>query len=122
MLDPDGVEYMAFPVREGQRFTVRFVHSVNKSPVYDTFEIRGRELWLVETRHYDFGAGMQAELPPGQTLSYAEDGAMVIGMETLMEELVYIVSPVSGHVLEINGTEQSLGSGENGWVRFSMKK
>ena len=48
-----------FPVQEGDEFSVTFVHSVNKSPVTDVYQIRRDGIYVVRTIYYAFGAGVQ---------------------------------------------------------------
>jgi hypothetical protein len=104
-----GEIYAEFQVEEGQRFSITFIHSVNKTPVTDVYEIRGGEIYVVETRYYSFGAGVQTEIEEGQTLTYAEDGAMVVsGIDRLMSGMIYVVGKIYDHRLEINGSVYSL--------------
>lgn len=117
--------YARFPVEQGDRFSVTFIHSVNKSPVTDFYEIRnGRELYVVETDYYDFDAGVQTELNPGETLSYGSDGAMQIkNIDKYLPDLIYVVGTVSDHTMEIGGKTISLRDlcGRNSSVRFSVR-
>lgn len=121
-----GSEYAAFPVSDGDRFSVEFVHSVNKSPVKDIYEIRGgSDIYVVETDYYDFGAGVQTQLEPGEILEYGDDGAMQIkNIDTLIPRLIYIVGTISDHTMEINGRDISLRElcGKNSQVLFSVER
>lgn len=45
-------------IRNGDRFTIRCIHSVEKTPVDETYEIIDGEITLVETVYSDFGAGL----------------------------------------------------------------
>nr|WP_243249418.1 DUF1850 domain-containing protein [Anaerotruncus rubiinfantis] len=123
MQDPDtGRVYARYPVAEGERFSVGFVHSVNKTPLTDIYEIRGGGIYVVETVYYSFGAGVQTELAEGQTLRYGEDGAMIVsGFAQRMDDLQYRVGTVSDHTLTIGGRQVSLRAlcGKNAAVRFS---
>ena len=112
----------AYPVSDGDEFSVTFVHSVNNSPVTDVYEIRNGEIYVMRTIYYSFGAGVQTEIEEGQTLEYGEDGSMIIsGYDRRMNGLSYIVGTVSDHVLEINGNIISLRDlcGKNATVKFS---
>ena len=56
--EPDsGQLYAWFPVEEGSRFSITFIHSVNKTPLTDVYEIRQGEIYVTETKFYGFGAG-----------------------------------------------------------------
>ena len=119
-----GAVYARYPVSEGDRFSVGFIHSVNKSPLTDVYEIRDHKIYVVETVYYGFGAGVQTELEEGQTLRYGEDGAMIVsGFDREMDDLRYSVGTVSDHTLVIHGRRISLRElcGRNSPVRFSCE-
>ncbi len=111
-----------YPVSPGDVFSVTFIHSVNKSPVTDVYEIRKDGVYVIQTIYYAFGAGVQTEIEAGQTLKYGEDGSMIVsGFNKKMENLSYIVGTVSDHILEIGGQTVSLRDlcGRNATIRFS---
>ena len=111
-------------MEEGDEFSVSFIHSVNKSPLIDVYQIKGHTIYVVRTIYYGFGAGVQTELEDGQTLAYGEDGAMIIsGFDREMPHLSYIVGTVSDHVLAIRGKEISLRDvcGRNSTVEFTCE-
>ena len=110
LYDADTKEILAsWRVDDGFRFSVEFIHSVNKSPVKDEFEIRSGEIYAYKTTYSSFGAGVQTELREGETLSYDKEGNMVItGFNIMYDELNIIVGTVSDHILFINGEEVSL--------------
>ena len=117
--------YARYPVRAGERFSVGFVHSVNKSPLIDVYEIRGDGIYVVETVYYGFGAGVQTELEEGQTLRFGSDGEMIVsGFDRRMDRLSYIVGTVSDHTLKVGGEEISLRElcGKNSTVLFSCAR
>lgn len=122
LMDADtGQVYASYPMSVGQQFSVTFIHSVNKSPVIDTYEVREDGIWLVATKYYTFGAGVPTETEAGETLTYTEDGGMLIsGMDRLIPQLCYVVGTVSDHTLEMNGEEISLRElcGKNSSVTF----
>ena len=123
--EDSGQVYLELPVSDGERFSVTFIHSVNQTPVSDTYEVRGTDIYVVETRFYNFGAGMQTEYPEGVTYTYAEDGAIVAtGYNILCRDLIYCVGKVSDHVLELGGEEYSLRElcGRGTLVRFGIEK
>ena len=116
--------YARYPVSISDTFSIGFIHSVNKSPVTDYYEIRKDGIYVVKTVYYGFGAGVQTELEEGQKLEYGDDGSMIItGFDRKMDDLVYFVGTVSDHTLTLNDTEEiSLRSlcGRNAKVRFSL--
>lgn len=111
----------SFPLRQGDEFCITFIHSVNKSPVIDVYQIRDGKIYVVRTIYYAFGAGVQTEIEEGQTLSYGPDGAMIVsGFDRQIDNLSYIVGTVSDHTLQIGGDTISLRDlcGKNTTVRF----
>ncbi|MBO7709465.1 MAG: DUF1850 domain-containing protein [Lachnospiraceae bacterium] len=120
-------EITSYDLKVGDTFSIGFIHSVNKSPVTDYYELRKDGIYVVRTVYYGFGAGVQTELEDGQTLTYGEDGSMIItGFDRKMEDLIYFVGTVSDHTLVINegeADEQTVSlrdlCGRNAMVRFS---
>ncbi|NLO40601.1 MAG: DUF1850 domain-containing protein [Ruminiclostridium sp.] len=114
----------AYPIEDGGEFSITFIHSVNNSPVTDFYEIHGKEIYVVRTRYYSFGAGVQTEIGQGQTLEYGSDGSMTVsGFELRLDKLSYIVGTVSDHTLEIGEETISLRElcGQNTTVVFLVK-
>ena len=119
-----GKEIARYPVSDRDRFSVTFIHSVNKSPLTDIYEIRGKDIYVVETHYHGFGAGVQTEIEEGQTLSYASDGTMIVsGFDKHIPDLSYFVGTVSDHILEVGDRQISLRElcGRNCKVGFSCK-
>ena len=121
-----GSLYGRYPVRAGDVFSVGFIHSVNKSPLTDYYEIRSDGIYVVKTVYYGFGAGVETELQEGEKLEYGSDGSMIVtGFDKRMDNLIYFVGTVSDHTLTINdGDGISLRDlcGRNASVRFSYEK
>lgn len=117
-----GHEYGRYPLAEGETFSVGFIHSVNKSPLTDYYTVEDGAIYVEKTVYYNFGAGVQTELGDGQTLTYGDDGSMIVsGFHQEMADLVYIVGTVSDHTLGLpGGKEISLRElcGRNAMVRF----
>lgn len=100
---------------------------MHKTPVTDTFTVvepvETTVKWAflpLESRFYDFGAGMASQLNAGETMSL-EDGAIVIrGFSHTLPQLNYIVGTVSDHWLYIKGQKLSLRDmcGKNAHVEF----
>lgn len=45
-------------VKQGERFEVAYIHSVERSPVKEIFEVRGADIYTMESHTESFGAGM----------------------------------------------------------------
>jgi hypothetical protein len=118
-----GKVYRSWPVEEGGEFAVEFIHSVNLSPVRDTFRIEGGQIRPVKTRFYSFGAGMQSDLEEGQKLIRDGDAMVITGFTTSFKELRFIVGTVSDHILFINNEEISLRNlcGKNARITIGMR-
>lgn len=119
-----GRVYGKYCISDGENFSVTFVHSVNKTPVTDVYEIRNGEIWLTGTVYYSFGAGVPDVIDDKQILTIRDDGAMVItGMDRNLDGVVYAVGTVSDHILEIGENEVSLRNlcGRNSKVLFEIR-
>jgi hypothetical protein len=100
----NGRIYMISPCPRGTEFLVEFTHSVNLSPVIDTFRAEDGIIRAVKAKFYAFGAGMPTELNPGESFAFTEDGAMEIsGITRTYDRLSYIVGTVFDYYLTING-------------------
>lgn len=111
----------SFSIKDGDEFSVTFIHSVNNSPVTDVYQIRKSKIYVDRTIYYAFGAGVQTEIEEGQSLEYGQDGSMIVsGFNRLMDRLSYIVGTVSDHTLQIHGQDISLRElcGKNTTVQF----
>ena len=102
-----GKIYARYPMEEGERFSIAFKHSINLSPVIDVYYIEDGEIYIEETIYYHFGAGVQTQLNEGETLSYGEDGSMIVGnIHQLRSGVVYIVGTLYDHMLTLNDEQQ----------------
>ena len=116
--------YTRMKVAEGDEFSIGFIHSVNKSPLIDVYQIKDHRIYVVRTIYYGFGAGVQTEIEDGQTLTYGDNGEMIVsGFNQEMTHLSYIVGTVSDHVLTIHNKEISLRDlcGRNSTVEFTCE-
>lgn len=122
----DGKTIAAFSLGEGDIFSIGFIHSVNKSPVTDFYQIEDNAIYVEKTVYYGFGAGVQTEIEPGQELTFGDDGSMIVsGFHQPMPDLTYFVGTVSDHILTLPGdNEVSLRDlcGKNTRVRFTYEK
>ncbi len=119
-----GELYARYPMGEGGRFSIEFKHSVNLSPVIDIYEIQDGDIYVEETIYYHFGAGVQTQLNEGETLTYTEDGAMVVGnIHQKRNNMLYIVGTVYDHMLTVNDEVVNLRQlcGRNGNVLFNYE-
>lgn len=61
-------------IEDGARFSVEYIHSVERSPVKEIFEVRGTDIYTMESHTESFGAGMPYE---GDVMEI-EDGKFII--------------------------------------------
>ncbi len=114
-----------FEADAGERFSIEFVHSVNKSIVRDIYELRDDgHIYNVECVYYAFGAGVQTELNEGEELLRGEDGSMIItGINKKTDNMSFIIGTIYDHVLGYRGEKISLTElcGRNRHVCFSYE-
>ncbi len=104
-----GENYITEKAEDGLMFSVEFIHSVNKTPVKDTFRIENGEIRAYSTVYRSFGAGVQTALEGDQKMTYDENGNMIItGFDITYDPLRYCVATVSDHILTLGGQEISL--------------
>ncbi len=97
------VELARYQISEEDQFAVGFIHSVNKSPFIDLYEVTDGEIKVDATIYYAFGAGVETNYEPSYTMEVLEDGAMVLGNldRSLPDGVTYIVGAWSDHTLVI---------------------
>ena len=57
-----GERYLTEKTEQGFEFSVEFIHSVNKTPVKDTYRIDNGKIKAYSTTYSSFGAGVQTQL------------------------------------------------------------
>jgi hypothetical protein len=102
----DGKQLISIPIEPGELFTIRYIHSVDISPVYEVFcadEKRG--IIIKETYFKMFGAGMGHW--PGRGRIVGKNGWIFIkDMNiTLGEFYLRIGAPSVDHTILIRGEE-----------------
>lgn len=112
-----------WPLDETGEFAIEFIHSVNMSPVRETFRIEGKMIRLLSVRFSSFGAGMQSDLEEGWTMGRDGDALVITGFTASWRELNYIVGTVSDHILYVNGETVSLRGlcGRNAHITIRAK-
>ena len=122
-----GRVYGRWPLAENgefpDEFSIEFVHSVNQSPVRETFGVEGGRIRPLAVRFFSFGAGMRSDLEEGQVLSRDGDAMVITGFKTSYAELNYIVGTVSDHLLIIDDKTISLRElcGRNAQITIRVK-
>jgi len=88
-------------IRTGEEFTISFIHSVNRRPVYDTIRAENDLLVIVRSRYDSFGAGMPESSTGEGTLSVAEDGWIIWTVNRTVPDLTVRVGWTAEHTLLI---------------------
>lgn len=118
-----GKVHITEKAEEGMMFSVEFIHSVNQTPLRDTYIIENGEIRAHSTLYRSFGAGVQTALEGDQKMTFDEEGNMIItGFDIIYDPLRYIVGTVSDHILTLGGEEISLRDmcGRNARVVFEI--
>ncbi|MGE5592386.1 MAG: DUF1850 domain-containing protein [Betaproteobacteria bacterium] len=99
------------PMPVGGRFEVRFIHSVEQTPVREVFAV-GPDLaiYLVETVYESFGAGLPTTADEGARFVLDGGKITITGLHRRIGELRLAVSSVPGHALAIPGETVMLAS------------
>ena len=118
-----GKRYLTEKAEQGFEFSVEFIHSVNKTPVRDTYRIEGGKIRAYSTTYRSFGAGVQTQLEEGQEMTVDGDGNMTVtGFDITYDPLRYVISAAHDHVLFIGDRQISLREtcGKNTRVVFEV--
>lgn len=100
--------YGRWPLKNNDEFAIEFIHSVNQSPVRETFQIDDGKFRLQSVRLYSFSAGMQSDMDENQTMVWDGDAMVISGFNASFKELNLIAGAVSNHVLFINNKTVNL--------------
>jgi hypothetical protein len=98
---------LAIPVRDRDKFTIRFTHSVQKTPVDEVFSIRkDLKIVLEETIYSSYGAGLPSEIYGSQQF-FLEKGTFIIrGFDREFDEIpIFVGEVVANHILLLSEKE-----------------
>ncbi|TYP50899.1 DUF1850 domain-containing protein [Thermosediminibacter litoriperuensis] len=88
------------PVKTGE-FTLTFLHSIEKTPVYERYSISGdNTLTIKEVRFYSLGTGLPFS-PEGSFKN--ENGEFVVKQSKTLDKISLWVSPLPGHAVIVDG-------------------
>lgn len=92
-----------------QPFSIEFVHSVNRTPVTEYYEVQDGQLMVTACRYYAFGAGVASLPEDGGTIEILSDGSMLLtGLNRRLPQLNIRLSDVTQHFLHIDGSTITL--------------
>lgn len=109
LIEKDSGEILrSFPIKNGEEFTVFFIHSVEKSPWHEIYYVKNdNEIYLKETRFYSYGAGLPSTT--NHDFSFDDGSMKITNYNTKMKDLVYKVGAViADHTIVIRGEEYHL--------------
>jgi hypothetical protein len=88
-------------MQSGEEFTISFIHSVNRRPVYDTLRVEGDHLVIVRSRYDSFGAGMPESSTGEGTFAVGKDGWLVWTVNRPVPDITVRVGWTAEHTLHI---------------------
>ncbi len=115
------------PVHSGEQFTIRFTHSIAKTPVDEIFVIApNQELIVTETIYESFGAGLPFDTENAEQRLITENGKYrLTNLDRHLPEFLMAVGTVANHQLLINGKQipfvQFAQPGESVRIRVRMQ-
>lgn len=117
----DNGKRVEIPLKKNE-FTHVFIHSIQKTPVYEDFTVdKSDELILVRVRYYSLGIGLPY-LEEGKFEN--NNGEFIMEMNRTFKTLPIRVSPVKGHGIIIDGIMYNFldFSKPNDLIEISAKK
>ncbi|HPY36432.1 MAG TPA: DUF1850 domain-containing protein [Clostridia bacterium] len=96
-----GALHLALCLYKGERFSIRYIHSVNRSPVIDTLEWAGGSTLIVrESLFQTYGAGIPIDADlAGTKTNITQDGIVQSGINTHHSSISLITGTTSDHQL-----------------------
>jgi hypothetical protein len=103
----DGIA-LSLPTYAEDTFSIRFTHSVHKTPVWENFVVRGvDELTLTSTEYRSYGVGMPS-LPSEGIFTQLEDRFMLTNLNRPFKQIPVRVGPEAKLSLLHQGQEYLL--------------
>lgn len=100
---------LILPLRDNEEFSIRYKHSVNKSPVVDTIRRSGDILIVVSSLFQTYGAGIPIlDDNVGTTYEETEDGFLLSGIDSEHDKIFYFTGTYADHHLLYRGDEIKL--------------
>jgi len=112
-------------VKPGDKFSITYIHSVNKSPVEDQFELaEDFTILLRKSIFKSFGAGVPSNLNDGDKFEYFDDRIEVSYNSSRINKFILFVGVIADHHFLMNGRDIKLNelSPPQRSVHFTVKK
>jgi len=108
-VDIDGLGSLRYPVKNGERIELTWIHSVSSIPVREVFEVRDGRLWLMETHNPWFAAGLGEIAGRGRTVADPDHGVAIVDINEDADGMILrIGSPDIHHTLIVGGQKCDL--------------
>lgn len=104
-----GEQYMRVPVEDGTIVALEYMHSVEKTRVYDEYTVRGDHLEMTRMEFESFGWGL-----PSRANVSREDGMYVFDPPGNYTRVTVSPGDVAGHKLHIGAETYDLVARTNG--------
>ncbi|EMA03817.1 hypothetical protein SAMN05443574_102366 [Haloarcula vallismortis] len=104
-----GEQYLTVPVEDGTTVALEYMHSVEKTRVYDEYTVRGDHLEMTRMEFESFGWG----LPSGANVT-RQDGMYVFDPPGNYTRVTVSPGDVAGHNLHVGGETYDLVARTNG--------
>jgi hypothetical protein len=104
-----GEQYMTVPVEDGTTVALEYMHSVEKTRVYDEYTVRGDHLEMTRMEFESFGWG----LPSGANVT-REDGVYVFDPPGNYTRVTVSPGDIAGHKLHVGAETYDLVARTNG--------
>lgn len=111
LIEKDSGEILkSFSIKNGEEFTICFIHSVERTPWHEIYYIKNdNEIYLKETIFYSFGAGLPSTTR--HDFSFENEAMKITNYHTKMENLVYKIGAViADHTIIIKGRKLHLNT------------
>ena len=102
----DGSVRVSYSLQGTEEFAVRYIHSVQKTPVIEVFRVDFREgLELRETVYTDFGAGLPFLLEGSAVFESGGGKFRIYGIKKYLSDVVFRVGRFADYNLLFRGRE-----------------
>ena len=112
-----GEQYLTVPVEDGTTVALEYMHSVEKTRVYDEYTVRGDHLEMTRMEFESYGWGLPADANVTN-----ENGTLVYDPPGAYETITVQPGSIAGHQLHVDGRTFDLYARSDGQaVRISVQ-
>jgi len=112
-------------VNPGDKFSITYVHSVNRSPIEDRYYINENyDILIYKTIFKSFGAGVPSNSDDGGKFEYFNNRIEVTDINRKIDKLLMFVGVIADHHFLINGKDIKLNelTSPQKSIHFAIKK